>query len=76
MRQPQKLDWLHHLRQDNEEWCAVEGHHIDGSGGCTVVAIRDRKRRGWVLYPRGIAGHGVLLADDAARTLAKNLGRP
>ena len=54
----------------------MEGHRIDGSGICTVVAIRDRRRRGWVLYPHGVADLGVLIADDAAHTLAKRLGRP
>jgi len=54
----------------------VEGRRIDGSGVCTVVAIRDWERRGWVLYPHGVAGFGVLIADDAARALAKRIGRP
>jgi hypothetical protein len=52
----------------------VEGRRIDGSGQCNVVAIRDRKRRGWVLYPHGMAGLGVLIAEDAARILAGRIG--
>ena len=35
----------------------MEGRRIDGSGVCTVVAIRDWERRGWVLYPHGVAGY-------------------
>ncbi|MGH3868027.1 MAG: hypothetical protein ACRDQ4_18260 [Pseudonocardiaceae bacterium] len=54
----------------------MEGHLIDGSGACTVIAIRDWKRSGWVLYPHGVAGLGVLITNDAARTLAKRIGRP
>ncbi len=54
----------------------MEGRRIDGSGLCNVVAIRDRQRRGWVLYPHGVADFGVLIADDAARTLAGRLGGP
>jgi hypothetical protein len=52
----------------------VEGRRIDGSGLCNVVAIRDRKRHGWVLYPHGMAGLGVLIGDDATRTLAARIG--
>lgn len=47
-----------------------------GSGACTVIAIRDRKRHGWVLYPHGVAGLGVLIADDAAHLLADRIGSP
>jgi hypothetical protein len=54
----------------------VEGRCIHGDYTCTVVAIRDRTRRGWVLYQHGVAGLGVLITDDTARTLAKSLGRP
>jgi hypothetical protein len=54
----------------------VEGRRIDGSGVCTMVAIRDWERRGWVLYPHGVAGFSVLIAYDAAHTLAKRIGRP
>ncbi|MGH3902099.1 MAG: hypothetical protein ACRDTA_28390 [Pseudonocardiaceae bacterium] len=54
----------------------MEGRLIDGSGVCTVVAIRDRRRRGWVLYPHGVAGLGMLIVDDAARTLAGRIGGP
>jgi hypothetical protein len=39
-----------------------------------VVVIRDRRRRGWVLYPHGVASFGVLIAGDAARTLADHIG--
>jgi hypothetical protein len=71
-----EVDGPHRLPQGEQERCAVEGHRIDGSGQCNVVAIRDRKRRGWVLYPHGMAGLGVLIADDAARTLAGRIGEP
>lgn len=54
----------------------MEGRRIDGSGQCTVVAIRDRGRRGWVLYPHGVTGFGVLIADDAAHALAGHIGSP
>ncbi len=54
----------------------MEGRRIDGSGPCNVVAIRDRRRHGWVLYPHGIAGLGVLIADGAARTLADRISDP
>jgi hypothetical protein len=76
VKQPPELDGPHLLRQGDQERCAVEGRRIDGSGVCTVVAIRDWERRGWVLYPHGVAGFGVLIAYDAARTLAKRIGRP
>ncbi|MDQ2880706.1 MAG: hypothetical protein M3Y48_05450 [Actinomycetota bacterium] len=39
-----------------------------------MITIRDRQRPGWVLYPHGAAGFGVLIADDAARTLADHIG--
>jgi hypothetical protein len=71
-----EVDGPHRLPQHEQERCAVEGRRIDGSGLCNVVAIRDRKRRGWVLYPHGVAGLGVLIADDAARTLAGCIGGP
>ncbi|MGH3697277.1 MAG: hypothetical protein ACRDRX_25385 [Pseudonocardiaceae bacterium] len=67
-------DGPHHLPYSEQERCAVEGCRIDRSGQCNVVAIRDRKRRGWVLYPHGMAGLGVLIADEAARTLAGRIG--
>ncbi|MGH3755412.1 MAG: hypothetical protein ACRDRP_22500 [Pseudonocardiaceae bacterium] len=76
MKQLPEVDGPHHLPQGEQERCAVEGDRIDGSGQCTVVAIRDRTRRGWVLYPHGVAGLGVLIADDAARTLAGRIGGP
>lgn len=60
----------HQLPYDEQERGVVEGRRIDGSGLCTVIVIRDRGRRGWVLYPHGVAGLGVLLHDDAAHTLA------
>lgn len=56
------------------ERCAVESRRIDGSGRCTVIAIRDRRRRGWVLYPHGESGLGVFLADEGAQTLADRFG--
>ncbi len=76
MTQSPEVDGPHRLPQSKQERCAVEGDRIDGSGQCNVVAIRDRKRRGWVLYPHGVAGLGVLIADDAARTLAGRIGGP
>ncbi|MGH4007797.1 MAG: hypothetical protein ACRDTH_06490 [Pseudonocardiaceae bacterium] len=53
-----EVDGPHRLPQGEQERCAVEGRRIDGSGLCNVVAIRDRKHRGWVLYPHGVAGFG------------------
>ncbi len=76
MQELPEVDGPHHLPYPEQERCAVEGRRIDGSGQCTVVAIRDQKRRGWVLYPHGMAGLGVLIADDAARTLAGRIGSP
>lgn len=69
-------DGPHRLRYGEQERCAVEGRRIDGSGQCTVIAIRDRMRHGWVLYPHGMAGLGVLIADDAAHTLADHISGP
>ncbi|MGH3599500.1 MAG: hypothetical protein ACRDQH_04355 [Pseudonocardiaceae bacterium] len=74
MKQQQELDGPHNLPYGEQERCAVEGRRIDGSGACTVIAIRDRKRRGWVLYPHGVAGFGVVIADDDAHTLADRIG--
>ncbi|MGQ0773685.1 MAG: hypothetical protein ACT4NY_04565 [Pseudonocardiales bacterium] len=73
MKQPRKQDGPHHLPYSEQERCAVEGRRIDGSGPCTVIAIRDRREHGWVLYPHGDAGLGVLIAYDAAHTLAHRL---
>lgn len=70
MTQHQELRGPHELPHGEQERCAVEGRRIDGGGACTVIAIRDWRRRGWVLYPHGVAGLGVLLAEDAAYTLA------
>jgi hypothetical protein len=72
--QSPEVDGPHRLPQHEQERCAVEGRRIDGSGLCNVVAIRDRKRRGWVLYPHGMAGLGVLIPEDAARILAGRIG--
>jgi hypothetical protein len=69
-----EVDGPHHLPQGEQERCAVEGQRIDGSGLCNVVAIRDRRRQGWVLYPHGMAGLGLLITDAAARTLAGRIG--
>jgi hypothetical protein len=74
--QVSEVEGPHRLPQAEQERCAVEGRRIDGSGQCNVVAIRDRRRRGWVLYPHGMAVLGVLIADDAARTLAGRIGGP
>lgn len=74
MKQPAEHDGPHNLPQGRQERCAVEGCRIDGSGPCTVVVIRDRRRHGWVLYPHGEAGLGVLIADEAAQSLADRLG--
>jgi hypothetical protein len=71
---PDRLDGPHNLPQSEQERCAVEGRRIDGSGRCTVIAIRDQRRRGWVLYPHGQAELGVLIADADARTLAERMG--
>ena len=75
MRQPREVDGPHLERQGDQVRCAVEGKRIDGSGACTVVAIRDFSRGGWVLYPHGVANFGVLITNDAARTLALRLSR-
>jgi hypothetical protein len=64
------------LPHREQERCTVQGRRIDGSGQCVVIAIRDRRRHGWVLYPHGAAGLGVLIADEAARTLADRIGGP
>lgn len=74
MKQPRGLEGPHHLLHSQQERCAVEGHRIDGSGPRTVIAIRDRKQHGWVLYPHGNTGFGVLLPDAAAHSLADRLG--
>ena len=76
MNQLPEMDGPHRLRQGDQERCAVAGHCIHGGYTCTVIAIRDRKRGGWVLFPHGMTGPGVLIADDVARTLATSLGRP
>lgn len=76
MTQVPELDGPHRLPQGEQERCAVEGVRIDGSGRCNVVAIRDRNHRGWVLYPHGMAGLGVLIDDGAARALAGHIGGP
>ncbi|MGH3870473.1 MAG: hypothetical protein ACRDSR_02995 [Pseudonocardiaceae bacterium] len=73
---PPEPDGPHRLPYGEQERCAVEGRRIDGSGQCAVVVIRDRMQRGWVLYPHGMADLGVLIADDAARTLADHIGGP
>ncbi|MGH3770811.1 MAG: hypothetical protein ACRDRW_05350 [Pseudonocardiaceae bacterium] len=74
MKQLPEVDGPHQLRYGDQERCAVEGRRIDGSGACTVIAIRDWERRGWVLYPHGVASFGVLIADADARTLAGRIG--
>lgn len=74
MKQPPELDGPHLLPQGEQERFAVEGRRIDGSGLCNVIAIRDRRQHGWVLYPHGMAGLGVLIADEAARILAHRIG--
>lgn len=72
MTQSPDVDGPHHLPQGAQERCAVAGVRIDPSGQCD--AVRDRKRRGVVLYLRGVAGPGVLIDDATARTLARGLG--
>ena len=67
-------DGPHRLPYGEQERCVVRGLRIDGNGDCHVVIIRDRRRRGWVLYPHGVASFGVLIAGDAARTLADHIG--
>lgn len=74
MTQLQEVDGPHHLPYGEQERCAVEGRLIDGGAVYTVIAIRDRRRRGWVLYPHGVAGLGVLIADGDARVLASRIG--
>jgi hypothetical protein len=74
--QSRDVDGPHHLPQGDQERCAVIGVRIDVSGQCDVAAIRDWKRRGVVLYLHGATGPGVLIDDDAARTLARGIGGP
>ncbi|MGQ0776437.1 MAG: hypothetical protein ACT4NY_18755 [Pseudonocardiales bacterium] len=76
MKQPREQTGPHQLPYTEQERCAVEGRRIDGSGPCTVIAIRDRKEHGWVLYPHGYASFGVLIAYAAAYTLASRIGGP
>lgn len=76
MKQPREREGPHHLPYSQQERCAVEGRRIDGSESCTVIAIRDHRQHGWVLYPHGHTGFGVLLAYDAAHTLADRIGNP
>ncbi len=76
MAQSPEPEGPHQLPYGEQERCTVEGQRIDGSGVCTVIAIRDQRQRGWVLYPHGVASFGVLLADDAARILADGMSRP
>lgn len=70
------LDGPHNLPYSEQERCAVEGRRIDGGGRCTVIAIRDRRRHGWVLYPHGETGLGVLIAYGDAHALAERIGGP
>lgn len=65
----------HNLPQGEQERCVVEGRRIDGGGQCTVIVIRDRRHDGWVFYPHGDAGLGVLLAADAVQVLTDRLKR-
>lgn len=67
-------DGLHTPPHSEQERCVVEGLRIDGGRRCTVIAIRDRPRHGRVLYPHGETGLGVLLAGEAAQSLADHLG--
>ncbi|MGH8918326.1 MAG: hypothetical protein ACRD0H_08325 [Actinomycetes bacterium] len=73
-KQASEVAGRHHLPHSQQERCAVEGRRIDGSGPCTVIAIRDRTQHGWVLYPHSHTGFGVLLVYDAAHALADRLG--
>ncbi|MGH3795142.1 MAG: hypothetical protein ACRDSP_09655 [Pseudonocardiaceae bacterium] len=56
--------------------CAVEGRLVNGGGACTVVLVRESA--GWILYPHGITGLAVHIAEsDAAKvatTILRNLG--
>ncbi|MGH3717460.1 MAG: hypothetical protein ACRDRI_01200 [Pseudonocardiaceae bacterium] len=76
VKQPHEPDGPHQLPYRDQERCTVEGRCIEGGSVYHVVVIRDRRQRGWVLYSCGVASPGVLITDDAARTLAKHLGRP
>lgn len=76
MKQAPGQEGPHNLPYSEQERCAVEGRRIDGSGRCTVIAIRDRRRHGWVLYPHGETGLGVLIAYSDARSLAERIGGP
>lgn len=76
MKQPREQHGPHQLPYSEQERCAVEGWRLDGSGPCTVIAIRDRTEPGWVLYPHGDPGLAVMLPDLAAHTLAERLATP
>lgn len=67
----------HSLPPDQQSRCVVQGRRLDGDV-CTLVLIRDRAKRAWVLYPHGAAGLGVRLSDAGANTLADHIhgGRP
>jgi hypothetical protein len=69
-------DGPHKLPYNEQSRCVVKGQRLDG-GACTVVLIRDRAKRAWVLYPHGVAGLGVRVSNADACTLADHiLGGP
>ncbi|MGH3937588.1 MAG: hypothetical protein ACRDTG_02990 [Pseudonocardiaceae bacterium] len=74
-KEPSDPDGSHKLPYGEQGRRTVEGRRIDSSGACTVIAIRDGRRPGRVLYPHGEVGLGVLIADVAAQRLADRAER-
>lgn len=67
-------DGLHTPPHGEQERYMVEGRRIGGNSACTIIAIRDRHHHGWVPYPPGKAGLGLLFADEATPSLADLIG--
>jgi hypothetical protein len=65
-------DGPHKLPYGQQSRCVVAGHLLDGDA-CTLILIRDRAKRAWVLYPHGVAGLGVRLPDAEAHKLADHI---
>lgn len=62
------------MQHENERTrVVVEGRLADGGGLCTLVAVRYRSPRCWILYPHGVGKFGVVLSEADAATLAKGI---
>ncbi|HEX2289598.1 MAG TPA: hypothetical protein VHH53_05260 [Pseudonocardiaceae bacterium] len=62
------------MRCDNERArVVVEGRLTDGGGLCTLVAVRYRSPRCWILYPHGASKLGVVLGEQDAAILAQGI---